>query len=186
MPLPLSCNARDPGSIFGLGRCPGEGVGYPLQYSWGSLVAQMVKNLLAVQKACVWSLGWEDPLEEGMATCSSILACRMPMDRGAWQATFHGVSHSWTPLSNQARHLPPDNSVISLTQGSSVCPQISLYPHGLQSMCVIFPTTYFSFISVITSHSVLFYSFFLAPTYSQDDIMHIFITRNCNIAELTF
>ena len=46
------------------------------------------------------SLGWEDPLEEGMATHSSILAWRNPMDRGAWKVTFHGVAKSQTKLSN--------------------------------------------------------------------------------------
>ena len=51
-----------------------------------SLVAQMVKNPPAMWKTWVWSLGWEDPLEEGMATHSHILACRIPMDRGAWRA----------------------------------------------------------------------------------------------------
>ena len=53
---------------------PGEGIGYPLQYSWASLVAQMVKNLPAMWETWVQSLGWEDPLEEGMATHTSILA----------------------------------------------------------------------------------------------------------------
>ena len=66
-----------------LGRSPGEGIGYPLQYSWASLVAQLVKNPPAMQETWVRSLGWEDPLEEGMATQSSILAWRIPMDRGA-------------------------------------------------------------------------------------------------------
>ena len=59
-------------------------MGYPSQYSWASLVAPMVKNLPAVLKTWVQSLGWEDPLEEGMATHSSILAWRIPMDGGAW------------------------------------------------------------------------------------------------------
>ena len=59
-----------------------------------SLVAQMVKNLPAVREAWVGSLGWEDPMEEGMATHSSILAWRIPMDRGARQATAHGVAKS--------------------------------------------------------------------------------------------
>ena len=62
---------------------PGEGIGYPLQYSWASLVAQTVKNPPTMQETWVWSLGWEDPLEEGMATHSSILVWRIPMDRGA-------------------------------------------------------------------------------------------------------
>ena len=54
-------------------------------------MAQMVKNLPAMWETWVWSLSWEDPLEEGMATHSSILAWRIPMDRGGWQATVHGV-----------------------------------------------------------------------------------------------
>ena len=60
------------------------------------LVAQPVKNLPAVQEMQIQSLGQEDPLEEGMATHSSILAWRIPMDRGAWQATIHGVAKHQT------------------------------------------------------------------------------------------
>ena len=73
-----ACNAGDPSSIPGLGRSPGEGIGYPLQYSWASLVAQLVKNPPAMQEAWVRSLGWEDPLEKGIATDSSILAWKIP------------------------------------------------------------------------------------------------------------
>ena len=64
--------------IPGLGRSTGEGIGYPLQYSWAYLVAQMVKNQPAMQETWVQSLGWEDPLEKGMATHSSILVWRIP------------------------------------------------------------------------------------------------------------
>ena len=71
-------NAGDPGSIPGSGRSPGEGIDYPLQYSWASLVAQLVKNPAALQETWVWSLGWEDPLDKGRATHSSILAWRIP------------------------------------------------------------------------------------------------------------
>ena len=60
-------NAGDPGSIPGSGRSPGEGIDYPLQYSWASLVAQLVKNLPAMQGTWVQSLGQEDPLEKGKA-----------------------------------------------------------------------------------------------------------------------
>ena len=74
------------------GRSPGEVIGYPLQYSWASLVAQMVKNPPAMRETWVQSLVWEDPLEKGMATHSSLLAWRIPMDRGAWWATVHGVA----------------------------------------------------------------------------------------------
>ena len=91
-----TCNAGDLGSIPGLGRSSGERIGYPHQYSWASLVAQMVKNPLAMWEIWVLSLDWEDPLEEGMANHSSILAWRIPMDRGAWQATVHGVTKSRT------------------------------------------------------------------------------------------
>ena len=73
-----ACNARDSGSIPGLGRSTGEGIGYSLQYSWASLVAQMVKNLPAMWKTWVRSMCWEDPLEKGKATHSSILAQRIP------------------------------------------------------------------------------------------------------------
>ena len=78
------------------GRFPGEGIGYPLQYSWASLVDQMVKNLPAMWETWVQSLGQEDPLEEDMATHSSILACRIPMDRGVWWATVYRVAKSRT------------------------------------------------------------------------------------------
>ena len=65
-----------------------------------SLVAQMVKNLPAMWETWVQSLGWEDSLEEGMATHSSSLAWRIPMDKGAWRATVHGVEKSWTRLND--------------------------------------------------------------------------------------
>ena len=71
-----TCDAGDPGLIPGSGRSTGEGIGYPLQYSWASLVAQLVKNLPAMQETWVQSL--EDPLEKGKATHSSILAWRIP------------------------------------------------------------------------------------------------------------
>ena len=73
-----TCNAGDPGLIRGLGRSAGEGIGYPLQYSWASLLAQLVKNPPAMQETWLRSLGWEDPLEKGKATHSSILAWRIP------------------------------------------------------------------------------------------------------------
>ena len=71
-------NAGNPGSIPGSGRSTEEGVGYPLRYSWASLVAQLVKNLPAIRETRVRSLGWEDPLEKGTATHPSILAWKIP------------------------------------------------------------------------------------------------------------
>ena len=69
-----TCNAGDPSLISGSGRSIGEEIGYPLQYSWASFVVQLVKNLPAKQETWVQSLGWEDLLEKGQATHSSILA----------------------------------------------------------------------------------------------------------------
>ena len=60
------------------------------------MVAQLVRNPPAVQETLVRFLGQEDPLEEGMATHSSVLAWRIPTDRGAWQATVHGVTKGQT------------------------------------------------------------------------------------------
>ena len=81
-----ACNAEDPGSIPGSGRSTGEGIGYPLQYSWVSLVAQLVKNPPAMWETWVRSLGWEVPLEKGKATHSSI-----------WPGEFHGLYSPWGP-----------------------------------------------------------------------------------------
>ena len=88
------CDVGDPSSIPGSGRSPGEGIGYPLQYSQASPVAHMVKNL----PAWVRSQDWEDPMEEGTATHSSILAWRIPMDRGAWWDTDYGVTQGQIEL----------------------------------------------------------------------------------------
>ena len=98
-------NARDPGLIPGSGRSAGEGIGYPLQYSWASLVAQLVKNLPAMLETWVQSLGWEDTLEKGKATHSSSLAWRIP-----WIIVY-GVTKSQTWLSDF-------HSLHSLTQRS--------------------------------------------------------------------
>ena len=71
-------NVGDSGSIARSGRSAGEGISYPLQYSWASLVAQLVKNPPAMWETWVPSLGWEDPLEKGKTTHSSILAWKIP------------------------------------------------------------------------------------------------------------
>ena len=63
---------------------------------WASLVTQTVKSPPAVQETQVQSQSWEDPLEKGVATHSSILAWRIPMDRGAWWSTVHGIAKSRT------------------------------------------------------------------------------------------
>ena len=66
-----------------------------LLFKGASLVAQMVKNLPTMQETRVRFLGWEDTVEDGMTTHSTILAWRIPMDRGTWWATIHGVVKSW-------------------------------------------------------------------------------------------
>ena len=89
-----ACNAGDPGSIPVSGRSTGEGIGYPLQYSWASLVAQLVKNLPTMWETWVQSLGWEDPLEKEKATYSST-GLENSMD-----CIVCGVPKSWTRLSD--------------------------------------------------------------------------------------
>ena len=84
-----SCNAGDLGSIPGLGRSPGEGIGYALQYSWASLVAQLVKNPPVMRDTWVRSLGWEDPQEKGKATHCNILAWRIPVWAMGSQSQTH-------------------------------------------------------------------------------------------------
>ena len=84
-------NAGDPGSIPGLGRSPGERIGYLLQYSWASMVAQLVKNPPAMRETWIRSLGWDDPLENGMATHCSILAWRIPWT--VWSMGSQRVGH---------------------------------------------------------------------------------------------
>ena len=83
-----------------LGRSAGEGIGYPLQYSWASFVAQLVKNVPAMQETWVRSLGWEDPLEKGKATHSSILAWRIPWGPWGYMEKSMGVTKSQTLLSD--------------------------------------------------------------------------------------
>ena len=89
-----ACHAGDPGLIPGLGRSAGEGIGYPLQYSWASLLAELVKNLQAMWETWLQSLGWEDPLEKGTATHSRIRAWRVP-----WAVWSAGLQ-SWAGLSD--------------------------------------------------------------------------------------
>ena len=72
------CSVGDPSSIPGSRRSAGEGISYPLQYSWASLMACLVKNLPKMRETWVQSLDWEDPLEKGKVTHSSILAWRFP------------------------------------------------------------------------------------------------------------
>ena len=92
-----ACSAGDPSSIP-REKIPWRRDSLPTPVFMASLVSQMAKNLPAVWETWVWSLGWEDSLEEGMATHSSVPAWSIPMDRGAWRASVHGVTksrHDW-------------------------------------------------------------------------------------------
>ena len=86
-----ACTAGDPGSIPGSGRSPREGNGYPLQYSWASLVAQLVKNPPTMQETWVRSLSWEDPLEKGKGYPLQTSGLENSMD-----CIVHRVTNSWT------------------------------------------------------------------------------------------
>ena len=96
-----ACNTGDPGSIPGLGRSPGKGIGYPLQYFGASLLAQLVRKQPAIRENWVQSLGWEDPLEKGKATLSNILAWRKS---GTRLSGFHfqRMGKAWIPLETPA------------------------------------------------------------------------------------
>ena len=84
-----ACNAEDPGLTPGSERSVGEGIGYPLQYSWASLVAQLVNNLPAMCKTWVQSLDWEDPLEKGKSYLLQYSGLENSMD-----CIVHGVTKS--------------------------------------------------------------------------------------------
>ena len=92
--------------IPGWRRSAGEGIGYPLQYSWAFLMAQLVKNPPAMQETWARSLGWEDPLEKGKPAHSSVLAWRILMD-----CIVHGVTKSQTRLSSFDSHCWPPSSL---------------------------------------------------------------------------
>ena len=105
-----ACSAGDLGSISGLGRSPGEGIGYPLQYSWAHLVVQIVKNPPAVQETWVQSLSWEGPLE-WLPTLVFLpeefhgqrsLPGYSPCGHKEFDMTEHASSHTYT-------HVPPLN-----------------------------------------------------------------------------
>ena len=86
-----ACNAGDPGSILGAGKSTEEGIGYPFQYSWASLVAQLVKNPPAMWETWVRLLGWEDFLEKRKSLPTPVF-WRIP-----WIVCIvHGVAKSQT------------------------------------------------------------------------------------------
>ena len=127
-----ACNAGDPGLIPGWGRSHGEGIGYPLLYSQFFLVAQMVKNPSAMWETWVQSLGWEDPLEEDMATHFSILAWRIAMDRGAWWGAVH-----WGRKDSDVTELLSTYSTAVSYSISLLCPRFEATYRMSASSCII-------------------------------------------------
>ena len=115
-------SAGDPGSIPGSGRSPGGGHGEPLQYSWAPLVPQILNNPPAMLETWVQSLGWEDLLEEGMATHSSLLAWRIPWTEEPGGLQSIGLQKSWTRLSDKytQRWDAGGNSYQAISRGSRV------------------------------------------------------------------
>ena len=117
-----ACNAGDPKSIPGSGRSTAEGIGYPFQHSWASLVAQLVKNLPAMQETWVRSLGWEDPLGKGKGYPLKYSGLENAMDYSPWG---HKELDTTEPFHFQG----------SLGQGLSVKP-VSSYSAALHSQAM--------------------------------------------------
>ena len=120
-----ACNARDPSLIPGSGRSAGDGIGYPLQYSWASLVAQLVNNLPAVRETWVRSLGWEDPLGEGKGHPLQHSGLENSMD-----CRVNGVTKSRLSLGGERYRTPKESeSPHSGEQGLYLFITASLQPH---------------------------------------------------------
>ena len=118
-----ACSAGEPSSTPRSGRSPGEGIGYPLQYSWASLVAQMVKNPPVMWKTWVQSLDWEDPLEEGRATHwrrawqpTPILAWRIPWTEEPGRSPWGRKKSDVTERLSTAQQTTASVSVLTLTR----------------------------------------------------------------------
>ena len=115
---PTLCHPMDcsPPSSPVHGDSPGKNTGVDCHALLQGIFPTQGSNpgLPAMQETCVRSLGWEDPLEEGMATHSSILAWRIPMDRGAWWATVHGVTESRTQVSTHTYIHRPNHMAYSI------------------------------------------------------------------------
>ena len=113
-----ACSAGDSGSIPGLGRSPGGGRGYPLQYLGASLVTQLVKSPPAMWETWIRSLGWEDPLEKEMATHFSILAWESPWTEEPGRLQSMGPQKSQTLLSDKKTRKPTAECRVVFYTGS--------------------------------------------------------------------
>ena len=100
-----TCNSRDTSSIPGSGSSPGEGIGYSLQYSWAFLVAQMVKNPLAMWETWVWSLGWKDLLRKAWQPAPVLLPGESPWtEKLGGYSPWHHKESDMTKWLSTAQH----------------------------------------------------------------------------------
>ena len=133
-----------------------------------ALMAQTVRNLPAIRKTwLVQSLGWEDPLEEGMATHSSIAAWRIPRDSGAWWATVHGVAKSRTQLSNWARHSTPSPTPRTYEPSDT----------SHLSPGYLWPTIRASFYSLLQVSSLFKSLLYSTSLYKRSTLVPVFLTE---------
>ena len=133
-----TCNAGDPSLIPGLGRSTGGEISYPLQYSWASQVAQLVKNPPVIRETWVWSLGWEDPLEEGLATHSSILAWRISWTEEPSRLQSTGsqtVGHGWATFTFTFFH----GAVCTEDVCNNIFQKMRAHTHTLKAILWILP-----------------------------------------------
>ena len=124
-----ACNADDPRSIPGSGRPTGERIGYPLQYFWASLVAQLIKNPVAIWETWVPSLGWEEALEKGKAAHSRILVWRSPWTAACQASLSFTVSQSSLRLTSTKAVTPSHHLILCrpLLFQPSVLPSIRVF-----------------------------------------------------------
>ena len=153
-----ACNAGDHGSIPGLGRSPGEGIGYTLQYSWASLLAQLVKNLPAMWETWVGSLGWIPglgrSLEKEKTTHSSILAWRIPWTvvHGVAKSDFHTIhKHTFKICSSLTKIRWKLRIWSSLTTKSLQVTWNFVRTYFQNCLSLVMPChTYFAFICIVS------------------------------------
>ena len=149
-----ACKARHPGLTPGSGRSTGEGISYPFQYSWASLMAQLVKNPPAMRETWVWYLGWGDPLEKGKATHSSILAWRIPWIYSPW-------GHKKSDTTEQLSLWISSTEVELITQFMTHFPHRSLQGPLWFQVCVCV----FTFVLISCFHSPTFATCFSQFSY---------------------
>ena len=139
-----ACNVENPSSIPGSGRSSGEGIGYPLQYTWAYLVAQMVKNSLTIRETWVWSLGWEDPWRREQLPTPVFLLGEFHGQRSLQSLGSQRVRHDWTTFAFTLERQPSASFLGSLVptrpcdEWIIICPYLfSKFILGLGLHCCV-------------------------------------------------